>query len=480
MPDREKKLDALLKTQGLMTGAEWARKREAQPEQPPEDDGQDAEKTQPPSPTPTETVRTLTQRLGLMTGSQYVHHREEVEAQREAGDFEIDQVVDGKVVGDDEAGFFLVRRDFPLDYQQGIVTLGAALASSSKHIAFSAADPGLEDFDPRTTLFIDTETTGLAGGAGTVAFLVGVGYFIEDAFRLDQCFLRDYDDEAPMLDFLAERFADHDTVVGYNSKSFDLPLLRTRFIQNRVPFRLDAILHYDLVHAARRFWKRRLSDCSLGNIEREVLGIHRQGDVPSYLIPQLWLDYLDTRDARPLEGVLYHHRMDILSLVSLTAWLSQCLDAPAGDGFAHVEDRLSLVRLHFKQRQYEAVIQHGDAFLEAEDRGPLRRECLEMMGIAYKRLQRWPDMQAAFERLLDEFPGDITACLELAKHHEHRTRNLLEAERLCTRLLDRAEITLALDHGATPLSAQAQTLRRRLDRIRRKLSKGRPRTIDPE
>jgi hypothetical protein len=262
-------------------------------------------------------------------------------------------------------------------------------------------------------------------------------------------------------------------VVSYNGKSFDVPLLRTRFIQNRVPFRLEGALHYDLVHAARRFWKRRLADCSLGNIEREVLGVRRQGDVPSYLIPQLWFDYLRTRDARPLDGVFYHHRMDILSLVSLTAWLSLCLEAPDGQGFEHMEDRLSVVRLHFRQKSYEEVRRHGRKFLESGEAGPLRRECLEMLGMACKRLEHWTEMQETWELLLEEFPSDLTARLELAKLHEHRTRNLAKAAQLCAEALERFDTAAALSRGGLVPAPEAEAFRRRLERIRRKMSRGR-------
>jgi hypothetical protein len=353
-----------------------------------------------------------------------------------------------------------VRRDYPLSWLQGNIELGAALASASEHIAFSAADEALLDFDPRTALFMDTETTGLAGGSGTVAFLVGIGYFIKDGFRLDQCFMRDYDDEEAMLRFVAERFAEGRTVVSYNGKSFDMPLLRSRFIQQRAPFRSEGMPHYDLVHAARRFWKRRLSDCSLGNIEKEILGVRRHGDVPGHLIPEMWFEYLDTRDARPLQGVLYHHQMDILSLVALTGWLSQCLSAPQGDGFEHIEDRLSVVRVHFKQKKYLDVVEHANRFLEVQERGPMRRECLEMLALACKRLGRWLEMQQAWEQILEEFPNDIIARHELIKHHEHRTRDLPTAERLCREALDR----LAAE--------QARSFSMRLERIQKKLQRG--------
>jgi len=417
-----------------------------------------------------EKLAALLKSRNLMTGRQYEEqHREEID-QRATGAFDLPQVVPGEEVGGDPA-FYLVRTDYPLDHMHGRLPLGAALTAMGEHIAFSAQDAGLVDFDPARTAFVDTETIGLAGGAGTVAFLVGVGYFIDGAFRLDQCFMRDYDEEEPMLAFLAERFKDMETVVGYNSKSFDLPLLRTRFIQNRIPFRAEACAHYDLVHAARRFYKRRIEDCSLGNVEREVLGIQRHGDVPSHLIPQFWFDYLRTRDARPLKGVFQHHQTDILSLVTLTAWLSDCLQSGGIAGFEHAEDKLSVVRIHFRQKNYEAVAELGRGFLDAEgadqDTEPtrtLRLECLEMLGFAYKRLSRFDDMRQTWEWLLAESPAHLSARLELAKHYEHRERQLDKALALCAEALDNpARLGAAIATGE---------LRERHDRIAAKLARG--------
>ncbi|MCC6144512.1 MAG: ribonuclease H-like domain-containing protein [Candidatus Hydrogenedentes bacterium] len=411
-----------------------------------------------------EKLDALLKKNGLMTGSQWVRQREVIQEKRQAGDFDIQHVVPGEATGDEDQ-FYLLRSQYPLTHLHGNVTLGSALECVSSLIALSAADADLEDFNPRTTLFMDTETIGLAGGTGTVAFLVGVGYFVGDVFRLDQCFMRDYDEEEPMLRYLADIFEGRETIVGYNSKSFDLPLMRTRFIQNRIPFRLDGFLHYDLVHAARRLWKERLRDCSLGNVERHILGLHRQGDVPSYLIPQYWFDYLRTRDARPLKGVFYHHQMDILSLAALSGLMSQLLDAPVGDGFDHTEDRLSLVRLHYRQKRYEDVYTHGRRFLEVEERGELRRECLELLARACKRLGQFDEMTSTFELLVQEFPSHIEARIELAKHFEHRQRDLVRAEAVCAEAL---EFLQRQSNGTSSLIGNVPALESRLARIRRK------------
>ena len=464
--------------QGLMTGAELQARRQDTPEQkksaepqtPAEDTGPSRARDQEPADqSPSNRLRNLLDHHGLISGAALPSQRAEQHAHIEAGSFDIDTLVPGEVIGDHDQSFYLVRRDFPLDHRQGTVPLSAALEAVPKHIALSACDAGLEAFDPEKTLFIDTETTGLSGGTGTVAFLVGAGYFTEGVFRLEQCFMRDYDDEEPMLRYLDGIFRRCDAVVSYNGKSFDMPLLRTRFTANRLTFGLDGALHFDLVHAARRFWKLRLRDCSLGNIERVILGLQRFGDVPSAEIPQIWFDYLNSGNATRLEHVFYHHSMDILSLVSLTALLSQCLDAPDGHGFEHDEDRLSLVRLYFRQKRFDDVVRHARDLLDAETAGPIRHDCLEMLALAHKRLHHWNEMEETWDLLVRESPEAILPRLELAKHHEHRTRNLPAAERICRETLELLETRAALDRD--PSLPHTQAFRRRLERVQRKLAK---------
>ena len=147
-------------------------------------------------------LQSLLARQGLMSGAEWRRKTEELAQRRASGEFEIDRVVSGEVVGDANAGFFLVRTEFPLDTAHGNVTLGEALLALPEHVALSANDADWRDFAPETAIFLDTETTGLAGGSGTVAFLVGAGYFDGAVFRLEQAFMRDFDDEEPMLRYL--------------------------------------------------------------------------------------------------------------------------------------------------------------------------------------------------------------------------------------------------------------------------------------
>lgn len=390
---------------------------------------------------------------------------------------EIDAVLPGHVSGTDADGFFLCRRRFPLDHYMGDIPLGAALDCQGREIALSACDDALLAFAPRTTCYMDTETTGLSGGAGTVAFLVGVGFFEDDAFVLEQCFLRDYDDEAPMLAYLSERLPGFTAVVSYNGKSFDMPLLRARFVQHRIPFPFEDTPHYDLVHAARRVWRRRLNDCSLANIEREVLGFRRRDDVPGSLIPQLWLDYLDSRDARPLAAVFQHHALDVLSLAALSGHLANRLARDDGPAFHHAEDQLSVIRLHYKRKQYDAVIERGRAFLDASRvTDALRRECLALVAQAYRRTNRFEAMEQTWRAMHDAYPEDAQAAEALAKCLEHRRRDLDGAMDVCRATL--AHIEAAAARAALPADFGASTLRGRLARLEQKAARRDARRTD--
>ncbi len=160
-----------------------------------------------------------------------------------------------------------------------------------------------ERFDVRRALFLDTETTGLRG-SGTVAFLVGIGWVEDDVFRIRQVLMRDYPEELPLLSVVAEHLEEAETVVSFNGKSFDMPLLRDRFTMARMRDRWRELPQLDLLHAARRTWRLRLGRCNLGALEENVLDVHREGDLPGAEVPERYFQYLKTGDASLLDDIL--------------------------------------------------------------------------------------------------------------------------------------------------------------------------------
>lgn len=217
-----------------------------------------------------------------------------------------------------EDGFEVVRARFSLSRRHGHTVLGESLRTLT---AVSA------EVEPSETLWLDTETTGLAGGTGTYVFLVGLGFFDGAAFSVEQFLLRRLSAEGRFLSALLERLAGARQLVTFNGRRFDWPLLETRFVLTRLrPRPVD--LHTDLIYPARRLWHRVLGTHRLTALESDVLGAPRADDMPGWMIPQVYVQYLRTSDRTSLEPVLSHNRADLLALLTLHAHVARVLRDP--------------------------------------------------------------------------------------------------------------------------------------------------------
>lgn len=288
--------------------------------------------------------------------------------------------------------------------------------------------------DPSRWLFLDTETTGLAGGAGTYAFLVGIAWWDSGGLQVEQFFMRDYTDEHSILHELAARLAERPALFTFNGKCFDWPLLETRFLMTRsIPLpRLAA--HFDLLHPARALWKLRLGSVRLVELERHVLdaprlGWHRGDDVDSALIPQLYFDYLRGGPAHPLSGVLRHNQMDLRGLAALLGKITALLaDAdPRAESADGALDLYGLARFLHRRGEHararSACRSALDAGLPAEFR-PVA--CVELARLA-KRHGDFAQAAALWEELAADPRDGVAACEELAIHYERRVHDLRRA-----------------------------------------------------
>ena len=295
-----------------------------------------------------------------------------------------------------------------------------------------ARDPRLLELPLETFAFVDTETSGLAGGTGTYAFLVGVGRFEPSAsgrtLRLLQFFMRDPGEEPALLEALAEFLAPCSALVTYNGKAFDAPLLTTRYTLHNIPVPFEDYTHVDLLHLARRLWRDRLPSRTLKYIEENVLGAPRTSEeVPGYEIPWLYFDYLRTGDASEMKGVFYHNAMDIVALAALFSHTAAMLHDPFDENIQHGLDVIALAKLHedldhwdMAARLYERGLEMD---LEAEDfwKAVRRLSVLQKRRGDLEEAVRWWEQAAA--------QGHVYACVELAKHYEHRRRDYLEAQK---------------------------------------------------
>ena len=381
----------------------------------------------------------------------------------------LDELAPGRPTSNDRGEFFLSEVDLPIDHRHGEVALCRLHAADAANVRVLAGELDLAGFDLATTVFLDTETTGLAGGSGTAAFLVGLGFVDGDRFRVRQYFMRDYHEEPAQLLGLAQDLARFSSIVTFNGKMFDVPLLEARYALQRARFPLDGAPHLDLLHPARRLWKARLESCRLQSLESSLLRVRRNGDVPGDEIPHIYFDYVRRRDPRALARIFHHNRLDILSLAALSALACQWVreEGWAEDPRDIVSLGRVLERAHLHDRsemQYRRALESG---------GDTRRFALLRLAARAKRDGAHEAAVGFWEEAASA--GDWTALRELAMHHEHRRRDLRQA--LLT--VDRAFACLRGFDEVTAKRARADLLRRR-ERLVRKLEAGPTEAGEPD
>ncbi|MCL6450927.1 MAG: ribonuclease H-like domain-containing protein [Acetobacteraceae bacterium] len=461
----------------------------------------------------------------------------------------VEDLVPGKFEPTPMGRAFAVETVLPLEEQAAGVPLGGFLqvpihlltaacgslpgGASLRFLGATRAErataplPGLPgDLSPSQAVFLDTETTGLAGGTGTLAFLVGLGWFEPcdgqpSAFVLRQYFVRDYPEEPAVLAALTRLWRPGWLLVTFNGLRFDWPLLETRWALNRMRPPSPAG-HLDVLRAARRLWRGRVGSCALSNLEAALLGLRREVDVPSYLIPSLYFDYLRRRDASALPAVFAHNRQDILTMVALATLAGRRLQAPlAADtdatelaalgrtllALGRHEEGLACLRAAIRACSPEGEGSHGlrprlpapTPASEPRGFGPsasttrtlplptparsdagatgacgradgLRRRLVAELGWALKRLGRWAEAVELWQSRLGQARPELEAFVELAKYWEHRAGDLEAARQLVLGALKHLEAgALGLDAGQE--AAARRALGQRLARLERRLGR---------
>ncbi len=318
---------------------------------------------------------------------------------------------------------FVVEQVFSAAYRHGVMPLSFSL---SPLVIEWLGDERLGNFQREDLVFLDTETSGLAGGSGTLAFLVGVGRFEGEDFRLAQFFLSDPAEEPALLEALAEFLAPAQAFVTFNGKAFDIPLLTTRFSLHRIPLPYKGFAHLDLLPLARRLWRDRLPSRALKYLEEHVLKAQRSSEeVPGYEIPWLYFDYLRSGDPRPLVGVFYHNAMDVVAMAALLAHVCDLLEHPFDGRVEHGLDFIALGKLFEDLGRWEQAARLYERGLETNLTESDFAVAVKRLSILQKRrgnleeaLRWWEEAAAA---------GHIYAMIELAKYHEHRQRDVARA-----------------------------------------------------
>ena len=287
--------------------------------------------------------------------------------------------------------------------------------------------------DSAKWLFLDTETTGLAGGTGTYAFLVGLAWWDAGGLQVEQFFMRDFTEEHSLLHELAARLAERPVLVTFNGKSFDWPLLESRFTITRTVTTPRLAAHLDLLHPARALWKLRLGSVRLVELERRVLdaprlGWHREDDVASALIPQYYFDYLRGGSVEPLVAVVRHNQMDLRGLAALFCKINALLSEPAS-GAMQIEslDLFGLSRFLQRRgdsdRAHSACAQALAIGLPAEIRPKARRE----LALMAKRHGDHASAAVLWHEIVADLQDGVQACERLAIHYEHHVKDFSRA-----------------------------------------------------
>jgi uncharacterized protein YprB with RNaseH-like and TPR domain len=352
---------------------------------------------------------------------------------------------------------------FPLSFQHGADLLADLLAHSPKAASFQA-EPRLSVSSFRDFLFLDTETTGLAG-ANVIAFLVGVGYFDQDAFVVRQYFVPDLGEEAAVLLALSEVLQEKEGLITFNGRSFDIPLLDNRYMMNRLDelVVLTEMPHLDLLHPAQRLWRARLGSCALSALEQRLLAVQRsEADVPGWIIPRLYHEYLRNGDGRELARVFYHNEIDILSMATLAARLMRHFESPKPSD--PPLDLLSLGRWHAHLNDAQNAERALRLALDGDLALPDYRRAITELATLLKRQQRREEAITLWQQLAVTSYEDVTAYVELSKHYEWHARDLVVAHRWAEQAVQMAN---ALPESQARLLLP--DLQHRLARLQRKL-----------
>lgn len=381
--------------------------------------------------------------------------------------FGIEDVIAGELVQTPYGPTYQVEEWYAQDYQHGLIQFHLSLPM--KVLTDWGRVPHLAGSGFGRLLFLDTETTGLGGGTGTFPFLIGLGYLSDKGFHLIQLLMRSPEEEAAQLFLLNQYVSQFDAIVTYNGKGFDIPLLNNRHVLNGFTSPFAQINHIDLLGLARRLWRNRLPSRSLGNLEIEVLNVTRtQEEVPGYLIPEIYFEYLRSGDARPLAGVMYHNAMDILSLAALYQYTAGLLEDPLGYTIPQSLDIVAIARLYEELGMYAPAVQMYESGLSMGMPEPFFVDTLSRFAELYRKRGDWARTIELWQKAVDH--QQIGACIELAKYYEHQQRQCDEALAWTDRAIGMVDTCIS---GIISRREMQKELAHRKERLLRKLA-GKP------
>ena len=393
----------------------------------------------------------LRQRLNRLIEPKKTYRKKEI--------IPIEQLVKGEVISTPAGETFRTKQYFPPHHRYGEMALADILSIPTYPAHLLSRDERLKELDFRKALFLDTETTGLSGGTGTFAFMVGLGFFQEDRFLITQFFMRDYSEERASLSLLKNVIDSFQFLVTFNGRQYDIPLLETRFILSRIVSKIREMPNFDLLYPSRRIWKGAYENCRLVTLESQLLGVERADDIPSEWIPYLYFEYIQTGDARKIQQVFYHNQMDILSMVALAGRIHLVYHDPQAARHRKGIEHFALGKLFWEHGQRGKAIPCFEIALKRCD-DDLSWEVMKWLSRAFKKTGQAEKAKSLWEEMMSwPYKKDAFPYIELAKYHEHRLKDWNRAM---------AYVDEALDFIAPHQQKEIELLRHRRQRLEQK------------
>jgi len=361
------------------------------------------------------------------------------------------------------SGFRIFENTYPLDYKYGRVSLGQGLKIEGRILALLAHNKVFKELDLSSALFLDLETTGLSGGVGVIPFLIGFGYFGQEGFEIRQFFLGEPAEEEAMIQEVY-RFLEtnpFESIVSFNGKSFDLPILETRFTLHRLPFPLAELPHLDFIFAARLLWKHKHESCRLSHLAEQVLKASRWGDIPSSEVPIRYFSYLRSGQFSFMEPVLEHNLQDILSLLGIIIAASELMESCSASEEMDGSELIGLARILEAAGEVERSFELLEMALRQGVPDSLAFSLKKKLAWYWKKNRQWARAVALWEEMAPA--GKLFCYRELAMFYEHCCRDYERAREL-------AAEGLSLARGVS--RTYEEDFLRRLQRLEAKIQKG--------
>jgi hypothetical protein len=329
---------------------------------------------------------------------------------------------------------FHVGEKIPFQTKHGAISLESWVHPNYEGLSVVTKENLALEISPGKSIFIDTETTGLSGGTGTVAFLIGCMVCEEEGFLLHQFFMEDYASEPLLLESLGTLLTGKRFLMTFNGKSYDQELLQTRFRMHRMRDPFGKLVHLDLLHAARRLWKDIVPDCRLTTLEQNLLGVQRKEDIAGNKIPQTYFDYLGKKDPFLVAPVFKHNRVDLLSLVGLTAKINDL--ASFRHGLA--DEKISIGKIFYDLKECHKALEWIEEIVSDSGCGRDDFSVQKFYSVLLKQVGRSEEAVDIWERLIEKQSlFDLFPYEELAKYYEHREKSLEKALAVTEQALSR-------------------------------------------